>query len=92
VLGCISCVDGYFYNSTLKLCVKITCASNQYVNSVYGCYNCQNTYPNSLQCNANYIISCINGYQLITNITTGVKKCISCAKIAGYTLTSTGFC
>lgn len=47
-LGCISCIDGYYLNNSISLCQKLTCAYNQYVNSLYGCYSCQDTYPNSL--------------------------------------------
>ena len=47
-LGCISCIDGYYLNNSISLCQKLTCAYNQYVNSLYGCYSCQDTYPNSM--------------------------------------------
>lgn len=60
-------------NSTIKLCVKIVCNANQYVNSIYGCYNCKDTYANSIQCNAYQPTKCNNGYLLIMNNITSIN-------------------
>jgi len=72
-IGCISCIDGYFLNTTMNLCVKMTCTSTQYVNSLYGCYQCTDTYPNSLACNSNEVTKCMDGYMIQTNALTGRK-------------------
>lgn len=92
-IGCISCIDGYFLNTTINLCVKLTCSETQYVNSMYGCYNCRDTYPNSLSCTAFGILKCLDGYMLAPNPLTGVNECVRCDRIGGYIfLPSTGTC
>lgn len=71
----------------------MSCTATQYVNSVYGCYNCNDTYANSVQCNAYHVTKCMDGYQIVTNAITAVLECVRCDRITGYTLIlSTGLC
>lgn len=71
----------------------MSCTGTQYVNSVYGCYNCKDTYANSLQCNANQVTKCMDGYQIRANPITAVLECIRCDRIPGFTFVLyTGLC
>lgn len=65
----------------------MSCLATQYVQSVYGCVNCVNTFPNSLSCLSTGPTSCLNGYILSNN------SCVTCSSVTGYVYdSSTGKC
>lgn len=81
-MGCITCIDGYYYNSTIKLCQKLTCPVGLYVDSISGCKKCSDTYPNSKDCTSNGATGCAEGYILITSSNGNI--CTTCGNVNGY--------
>lgn len=85
-LGCITCIDGYYFNTTAGLCQKIVCSPGYYVNSISGCVRCSDTYPNSKLCNAYTLTSCNSGFMLLYDNSTNTNICAPCSNslLLGY--------